>query len=152
MPAACECVTTAMTAIALTMIPASTACMLQSTLLVFAAIEQRIIFGKGYYRHHFVGICLIIAGVLEVGLIAAKDGSESQTGSVMFGMIAMIVAQIATTAKYMIEESVLLVHDVDDMLMVGLEGMWGLLIYLLALTPMQMLTCGEYYVSDTGTL
>lgn len=52
----------------------------------------------------------------------------------------------------MIEESVLLVHDVDDMLMVGLEGMWGLLIYLLALTPMQMLTCGEYYVSDTGTL
>lgn len=64
------------------------------------------------------------------------------------GIILLLVSQCFTGAQFIVEEKLLGGYYLDPFLVVGTEGMWGLLYYLACLPFMQILTCG----SGTGSL
>jgi drug/metabolite transporter (DMT)-like permease len=139
--------------VALTMVPASVYQMMRGVIVLFTALESMIFLGRKIYIHHWFAIILIVLGVAEVGIVAIRaGGGGSTTGSEAFGILLIIVATAFTATQYIIEEVLLANYKLDPMLIVGTEGMWGLLYYLGCLTPMQIDTCGKGYVASPGPL
>lgn len=64
------------------------------------------------------------------------------------GIILLLVSQCFTGAQFIVEEKLLGGYYLDPFLVVGTEGMWGLVYYLGCLPFMQILTCG----SGSGSL
>lgn len=88
--------------------------------------------------HHWVAIASIVIGVAEVGWVAiAFEDSEEEAGSagsVSFGIILLLIAQLFTGTMFIVEEYFIGDYYLDPMKVVGTEGMWGLSYYL-ALLP-----------------
>ena len=79
----------------------------------------------------------IVAGVAGVGAVAmVYDKDDSSHGSVGLGIILILIAQFFTGGLFIVEEYFLGDYYLDPMKVVGLEGMWGLSYYMLALPIM----------------
>jgi len=96
--------------------------------------------------HHWVGIACIVFGVAEVGYIAILYESENSftgtgAGSVSFGIILLLVAQLFYGTMFIVEEYFLGNYYLYPMKVVGTEGMWGLSYCLAVLPFMQMIHC-----------
>jgi len=112
---------------------------------VITAMLAMIFLGRKQYRHHWTGIVLIVSGVFIVGVVAVKgsDSSSSTTGgSEFFGIILLLISQLFAGTMFIVEEKLLGDYLLDPFVVVGTEGMWGLVYYLGLLSPMQLLTCG----------
>ena len=91
-----------------------------------------------------IAVSFIVLGVAEVGWVAIKfeDSSEETSGgSMAFGILLILIAQLFTGAMFIVEEKLLGDYYVDPMKVVGLEGMWGLCYYLALLPVMQAIHC-----------
>jgi hypothetical protein len=131
--------------------------MMRGIIVVITALLSVIFLKRKLYRHHWTAIAFIVLGVAEVGFVAiraAGSGGEASGsgGSELFGIVLILVAQLFTGAQYVIEEVLLSNYVLDPMLVVGTEGMWGILYYLAVLSPMQLITCGAPYVANPGPL
>ena len=139
-PASCDFAGSTLMFIALTMVPASVYQMMRGFINVVTPILSIIFLKKKQYLHHWVSIACIVLGVAEVGYIAIKfEDSEDESGSagsVTFGIILLLIAQFFTGGLFIVEEYFLGDYYLDPMKVVGLEGMWGLSYYMLALPIM----------------
>lgn len=128
--------------------------MMRGIIVVITALLSIVFLGRKLYRHHWVSIVFIVLGVFEVGWVSTLYPSESSTGgSELMGIILLLISQCFTGAQFIIEEKILGNYYLDPFIVVGSEGMWGLMYYLAALTPMQLITpCGKPYVSNPGLL
>ncbi len=144
-PASCDFCGSTLMFIALTMVPASVYQMMRGFINVVTPILSIIFLKKRYYIHHWIAVGLIVLGVAEVGWVAIKfeddDPSESSGGSMAFGILLILIAQLFTGAMFIVEEKLLGDYYVDPMKVVGLEGMWGLCYYLALLPVMQAIHC-----------
>lgn len=59
------------------------------------------------------------------------------------GIILLLVSQCFTGCQFIVEEKLLGNYYLDPFLIVGTEGMWGLVYYLGLLPVMQIVTCGN---------
>ena len=100
---------------------------------------------KKQYLHHWVAIAAIVIGVAEVGWVAIafedSEEEEGSAGSVSFGIILLLVAQLFTGTMFIVEEYFIGDYYLDPMKVVGTEGMWGLTYYLALLPIMQAIQC-----------
>jgi len=68
-------------------------------------------------------------------------------------MILILVSQVFTGVQFIVVEKLLSDYYLDPFIIVGNEGMWGLMYYLIVLTPMQIFTCTKWtnnYEAGTG--
>ena len=143
-PASCDFCGSTLMFIALTMVPASVYQMMRGFINVVTPILSIIFLKKRYYIHHWIAVAFIVLGVAEVGwvAIAFEDSSEEASGgSMAFGILLILIAQLFTGAMFIVEEKLLGDYYVDPMKVVGLEGMWGLCYYLALLPVMQAIHC-----------
>ena len=144
-PASCDFLGSTLMFIALTNVPASVYQMMRGFINVVTPILSIIFLGRRYYIHHWIGVALIVLGVVEVGwvAIAFEDDEPSEAGgaSMVFGIILILIAQLFTGAMFIVEEKLLGDYYVDPMKIVGLEGMWGLCYYIMLLPVMQAVHC-----------
>jgi len=135
--------------IALTMVPASVYQMMRGFINVVTPFLSIIFLKRKQYLHHWIGVACIVIGVAEVGWVALTyDSSDSSStgGSVLLGIILILVAQFFTGALFIVEEYFLGDYYLDPMKVVGSEGMWGLAYYMAILPIMQVVHCS----GDTG--
>ena len=78
------------------------------------------------------------------------DKGESTHGSVGLGILLIIIAQFFTGGLFIVEEYFLGDYYLDPMKVVGLEGMWGLSYYMLALPIMQAIHCSSDSLCQFG--
>ena len=137
-PATCDFCGSTLMFIALTMVDASVYQMMRGIIVVVTALMALIFLGKKQYRHHWTAIVFIIAGVAEVGYVAISyDTGESSSDSPTTGIILLMCAQLFTGTQFVVEEKLLADYYLDPFKIVGIEGMWGVLYYLIALPIMQ---------------
>lgn len=116
--------------------------MMRGIIVVITALLALIFLGKKQHRHHWTAICFIVAGVAEVGWVAiAKEGSDSSS-SPATGIILLMISQLFAGTMFVVEEKLLSQYYLDPFKIVGTEGMWGVLYYLIALPIMQSIQCG----------
>ena len=133
--------------IALTMVDASVYQMMRGIIVVITALLAWIFLGKKQYRHHWTGVFFILAGVAEVGYVAiAIDGKSSGSTSPATGIILLMISQLFAGTMFVVEEKLLGNYYLDPFKIVGSEGMWGVLYFLIALPIMQLVKCS----GDTG--
>lgn len=150
-PAACDFTGSTLMFIALTMTPASVYQMMRGFINVVTPFMSIIFLKRKQYMHHWVGVISIVAGVAGVGAVAmVYDSGEETHGSIGFGIALIIVAQFFTGALFIVEEYFLGDYYLDPMKVVGLEGMWGLSYYMLALPIMQAIHCSSESLCQFG--
>lgn len=127
--------------------------MMRGIIVVITALMSIAFLGRKLYAHHWWSMLFIVLGVFEVGYVSTFYSTSTGNGSELMGIILLLISQCFTGAQFIIEEKILGNYYLDPFVVVGSEGMWGLVYYLAALTPMQLLTpCGKGYVSNPGVL
>ena len=144
-PAAFDFTASTLMFIALTMTPPSIYQMMRGFVTVVVALFSVIFFKRRQHRHHIVGLVCIMAGIIEVGAVAMiKEGGDSSTasgGTVLVGIILILLAQVFAGLLFIVEEYFLGGYYLDPLKVVGSEGMWGFGYFLLALPLMQLVKC-----------
>jgi hypothetical protein len=152
-PAMFDLIATFFQNLALVFISASICQMLRGSICVFTAIQRRCYFGFRTKRQEWAGIWLVVLGLAVDGLAAlwvpSDDGSssDSDAGSSTLalrwlGMFLIFLAQAIQAFQTVVEESLLHNAEADDMLVVFLEGAWGLLFTTVVFMPLAQVLPG----------
>lgn len=112
---------------------------LQSSIIIFTVIASIIILKSKYYKHHYLGLCLVIIGLIINGLTEDNSGENK-----VFGIFLIILSQLLSSIFYIIEEKLLKTYDISPLKFVGLEGMWGSIISLVFLIIFQLISCDNW--------
>lgn len=116
--------------ISLIMIDASVYQMLRGLLVVIVPLQSMLLLGRKQYKHHFLGIVLIVVGVTLVSYIHVVSTHHTKRHSSLFGIILLISAQFFQGLMLITEEKILSNYHLDPFKVVGTEGMWGLCIFI----------------------
>lgn len=144
-PATCDVCGTTLMFVALIMVPASVYQMMRGLIVPITALFSVVFLKRKQYRHHITGIVLIISGVFFVGYVsvAGSKSDSSDGGSELFGIFLLIVSQCFTGTMFIVEEKLLSDYYLEPFQIVGTEGMWGLVCYIMLLPIMQLVQCGS---------
>jgi len=139
-PASCDVMGSTCMFIALTQCAPSVYQMCRGVIVVITAFFSVVFLKRKQYAHHYLSLLLIVAGVAIVGYVSVsasdtdkKDGDGAAAATTGFGVILLLISQCFTGCLFISEEVFLSGYYLDPFLVVGLEGMWGSLIFAIAL-------------------
>lgn len=146
-PAAFDIAATALCAIGMLYIPASVWQMLRGSSIVFACLLSIVFLKRKMFAFNWMGLLLCVAGVSLVGLAnvlgGPSDGSAGDAGNLVFGMGLVIAGQVVQAAQVIAEEFLLKEVDLPSMVIIGLEGFWGVVIMALIVYPTLWILPGQ---------
>jgi hypothetical protein len=127
--------------VALTQCAASVYQMMRGIIVVITAGMAMFFLGRKQYAHHYMSLTIIVAAVAGVGLVGLAistknvddDGGDAGATTTLLGIMLLLVAQGFTGGQFIVEEKLLGGYYLDPLYVVGLEGMWGCLIYAIIL-------------------
>ena len=132
--------------------------MFRGAIIIFTCVASMIFLKNKYYRHHFLGIVIVISGLVIVGINALLNGNASSGENPGFGIFLIIISQLFSSFLFISEEKILKAYEVAPLKAVGLEGMWGVLCYIVLLFIFYFIRCEEWpdflknvCILDTGT-
>lgn len=137
-PAAFDVVGSTLMNIALTMVAASVYQMLRGLIIIVTAGMSIIFLKRKLYRHHWSSIAVIFIGVFMVGLASLVWPNKDGVGETKaLGLGLLLIAQVFCGGLFIAEEKILSDYYLDPLLVVGLEGMWGLIFWAILLPIFQ---------------
>ena len=135
-PACFDIVGSSLMNVALTLIPASIYQMLRGMIIIVTSGFSILFLGRKLYRHHWCSVGVIFIGVMIVGIAAIlksnKSGSSGEKINPL-GILLLLISQLFSGGLYIVEEKLLGDYYLDPLKVVGLEGLWGLLITIIML-------------------
>ena len=112
-------------------------------LLIISTFIASILYLKNkYYRHHTLSICLIVLGMSLTGFYSNK--AEGVNKNIGLGIVLIILEKIVIGIFFILEEKILKNYNYNSLKLVGLEGMWGLIIYFVLLILFQLISCNNW--------
>ncbi|OQR95954.1 Drug/Metabolite Transporter (DMT) Superfamily [Thraustotheca clavata] len=154
-PAAMDLVQTMLSFIGLLWIPASVYQMSSGCVVVFSAIFAVRLMGLKIQRYQILSIAIMVVSIIIVsiaGIVGEDNLSPKDIFSIrlhhvfksdwnqVVGMSMILVAQVIFSAQLVVEEHFLNQLQLSPFLLVGMEGLWGLVLFIpliqfLKLTP-----------------
>ena len=127
--------------------------MMRAFMIVITAILSRIFLGRRYYRHHFLGIGLIIFGLGIVGTASVIHTSNSGGIDTVqpVGFIFLFIAQCFAATMYVTEERLFQKCYSHPLQAVGLEGLSGCSILLILIPFLNLIPATTIY-SKSGQI
>ena len=118
---------------------------MRGIIVVITAGMAMIFLGRKQYLHHYMSLLIIVAAVAGVGLVGIaisnknQDSGDSDSGSTttVLGVLLLLVAQCFTGGQFIVEEKLLGGYYLNPLKVVGLEGLWGCVIYAIILPIFQ---------------
>ena len=157
-PAIFDILGSSINSISLSFLPSSIYQMFRGATIIFTCIASIIFLKSKYYRHHFLGIMIVITGLVIVGINAVLKGNASSGENPGFGIFLVILSQLFSSFLFVTEEKILKSYEISPLKAVGLEGMWGVLCYIVLLFIFYFIRCEEWpdflknvCILDTGT-
>lgn len=167
-PAIFDLAATALNLVGLILLPASVWQMLWGAQTVFAALLTVLVLGRRLYAFHWIGVMLALAGITCVGTASVfsmheaastpndqehAENAESFTGVTdaslaAVGVIVTTIAQALQAAQVIAEEKLMCEVEMTPILVVGVEGVWGLFIMSVIVYPVLWALPGH----DSGSL
>eukprot|EP00927_Polykrikos_kofoidii_P050463 TRINITY_DN4437_c0_g1_i1.p1 TRINITY_DN4437_c0_g1~~TRINITY_DN4437_c0_g1_i1.p1 ORF type:complete len:431 (-),score=59.28 TRINITY_DN4437_c0_g1_i1:164-1345(-) len=150
-PALLDLLATAACCIGIMYIPASVWQMLRGSALVFAAILSVVFLKRKLRGFHYLGLFLCVFGICLVGVanIGGAKGNDTSSaqqedvGMVLFGMTIVVIGQILQAAQVIAEEWLMKDVDLPALVVVGWEGVWGIVMMIVVLFPVLYLLPGD---------
>ena len=129
-------------------IPASIAQMMGGLVVFMVAIMSVIFLKRKLYRHHWTGLSLIFTGIWLVALAALLDNGSDSEGNATLGILMMWGSIVVQGCQFVIEEKLLGSYYLSPMLVVGVEGISGSLLFAVLLTIFQFIPCSSDICSN----
>jgi len=135
---------------ALTQMAGSIYQMFRGSLILFTTLLAIIFLKKKLYLHHYLAGSCVIIGLALVGvaaLVMAKaDPNEPHTTVV--GVLLVIVAQVFASIQFIVEEKLVKSYYCHPLKLVGWEGIWGGLIYIILMVILAQINCDSLSPAD----
>jgi drug/metabolite transporter (DMT)-like permease len=109
--------------------------MLMGSTLLFTALLSVALLKRRFLRVEIFGIVLVIAGLTVVGT-ASKDSTATSPNPAL-GNILVIASQAVQSLQYVIEEKMMSTYCISPLQLVGMEGVFGMGISVIALALFQ---------------
>jgi drug/metabolite transporter (DMT)-like permease len=132
------------TSISLTYLPPSIYQMFRGAIIIFTCLGSIIFLKSKYYRHHVLGIIIVIIGLLIVGLNAIFNNTGNSSEHPLAGIILVVTGQIFAASMFITEEKLLKKFNCHPLKVVGSEGCWGVCIYYIVLFIFYHLRCENW--------
>ncbi|KAF0685703.1 Aste57867_22450 [Aphanomyces stellatus] len=151
LPAAFDLIGTYLANLGLLYVTVSVFQLMKCTVIIFVAILKVLVLGDHLKRYMWIGIGMNTAAALMVGFSSFQDTEEQLNNNDNPGLgIAMIVLScFVQSAQYVFEEKLMGdgIDTAPPLIVVGMEGLWGLLMTLLIVYPVAYFIPG----SDLGS-
>ena len=118
--------------------------MMRGIIVVITAFMALVFLGRKQYAHHWISLFTIVSGVALVGFVSimAKHTSTDEVATTsLTGILLLLLAQCFTGGQFVVEEKLLSGNNLDPLLVVGLEGFWGCLVFAFLLPMFQKIEC-----------
>ena len=117
----------------LVLIPVSSFQMLKGSIVVFSAVLSVVALNRRMQFHQYVGIGMCVVALSLVGLASVLGRADqiqvTSLSQTIYGILFVVIGQILCASQYILEEFLLRPpHDVPPLALVGVEGMWGLVL------------------------
>lgn len=100
--------------------------MVRGSILVFVVVYSILILRKTYSRHHWLGVLLIIVGVVFVGWGGIRATSDSEFKISVPALLIIFGAQVLNAMTLISEEIIFKKYSVSPMYLLGLEGVFSM--------------------------
>ncbi|KAJ4462323.1 putative Integral membrane protein [Paratrimastix pyriformis] len=136
-PATCDLIATTLMYIGLMYTTASVFQILRGFMVVMTCILNLTFMKRKMRPYKFVGVGVVLMGLVLVGVSLVFDPTHQETtegGSPIIGILLIIGAQLVQGTQIVIEEVLLSNLKAPPLLIVGMEGFWGILEMSIMLT------------------
>ncbi|CAI5704011.1 unnamed protein product [Peronospora effusa] len=119
--------------------------MVRGSIIIFSAFFSVRLMGKKLHGYHYASIWIVMLAVALVGYAGVghhskeSDADDTDSFNAVLGLFFITAAQILCALQIVVEEHMMLALNVSPMLLVGFEGLWGLVFYVI-LVPILTLT------------
>lgn len=129
LPALCDCTATSAMYVGLTLTYASQFQMLRGSVVIFTGLLSKFWLKNKLKGFHWVGMLLVLIGLVFVGLAALLGGSSGKSApNPVLGDVIIIAAQVVVALQMVVEEKFVGKYEVPPLLAVGWEGVFGMMI------------------------
>lgn len=111
--------------VGLTLTYASVFQMLRGSVVIFTGILSVLFLGRKLYAFHWLGMLLILVGLLVVGLSSLGGDDDANAPNPILGDILIVGAQLVVAIQMVVEERAVKKYNVPALQVVGYEGMFG---------------------------
>ncbi|KAH7474137.1 hypothetical protein PRIC1_014451 [Phytophthora ramorum] len=143
LPSMLDLLQTVLSNVGLLWISSSVYQMARGSIIIFSAFFSVRLMGKKLYGYHYASIWIVMLAVALVGYAGvghhANAAEDADSSNAVLGLVFIIAAQILCALQIVVEEHMMLALNVSPMLLVGFEGLWGLVFYVI-LVPILTLT------------
>jgi len=117
--------------------------MLRGSVILFIALGSIKLLKRRLFRHNWLGMILVLIGLLLVGIGYIYDihNKEKDAQTSPWGVIMVIASCIFTAGLFICEELLMTKYKCHPLKLVGLEGLWGVIIYLVFLFLAYYIPC-----------
>ena len=119
--------------VGLTMCAGSIYQMLRASLIVMTATLAFLFLGRKQYVHHLVGLILILSAltiVIFTGILNKSEDADSEIIETKpLGIFIVLLGELCIALKLVAQENLVQGQNTDPLIQVGIEGVWGLIIY-----------------------
>jgi drug/metabolite transporter (DMT)-like permease len=119
--------------------------MLRGGLVLVTALLSRIFLKNKQYRHHLLGLFVVVSALFLVGLSSftkEKEPDSIQTNAL--GIIMMGLSLLFAGVQFVVEEVLLSQYCTHPLKVVGWEGFWGTSVYIIILIIFQNVSCNSF--------
>lgn len=142
--ASCDMTATSIMYAGLVLSSASIYQMLRGAIIVFTALLSVVWLKKRLMMFHWASIAVVVLGICIVGAESIiQESASGQNGGRILGMSLILAAQAVQSVQVVAQEKLIRKYGTPDLLLVGLEGVFGAVILGLLLIPM-------YFVNIDG--
>ena len=133
----------------LTMVSGSVYQIFRGSLILFVSLLSVLFLKAKLYFQHYVGIILVILGLILVGISMEFSQNEranncskvQQDGNTLLGIFLVILGQFFSAGQYVIEEKMIKNSNYHPLKAVGIEGMWGTFLSFVVVIALNFLNC-----------
>jgi drug/metabolite transporter (DMT)-like permease len=144
LPALCDSMSSTLMNLGLIFTSASTFQMLRGSMVIFTGIISSIFLQTKYNLYQWLSLIIIFLGISVIGSSYIDTSSNNTT----LGIIFIVSAQFFSASQYVIEEVILVKYNIEPLLAVGLEGVFGLIIMTIISIIFQL----TYYINTLDGL
>jgi len=116
-------------------IPASVVQMTRGAIVIFTCLLSVFFLGRRQYKYHIVGVSFVALGITLVSLSTffnpahgvSTDASSISAWTKIFGISLCLGAQVFQASMIVYEEKIMSKYTVPPLLVVGMEGTFGII-------------------------
>ena len=144
--ALCDLLGSTLNTFGLTYLTSSIYQMLRGFELFFICLLSKVILKNEIYRHHYLGIATLVLGLSIVGVISILNEKEEQNEvkEPIAGIILLFLGQFFNSIQYIIQEKFIKKYIIHPSQLVGFEGLWGFIMYIILLIVFQNISCDDW--------